>query len=161
MLGLLIACNSNPVILRGRHVGTHTWRWAMFRFIGFQFAIQLLLYYFCQVIYSCNSIHSNTIWYTCIYHGYFSSGILALILIRTLRRDIARYNMKDEELVSVHVHVPCLSYYVIAALGWSSWRNRMEVGSWGCISTSEPSYSPGCICWVWSTAHLYVPHHTR
>ena len=29
------------------------------------------------------------------------AGILALILVRTLRRDIARYNMKDEELVSV------------------------------------------------------------
>ena len=27
-------------------------------------------------------------------------GILALILIRTLRRDIARYNMRDEELVN-------------------------------------------------------------
>ena len=33
-----------------------------------------------------------------LYLIYFQ-GILALIIIRTLRRDIARYNMRDEEMV--------------------------------------------------------------
>ncbi len=34
---------------------------------------------------------------------YLLSGILALIFIRTLRRDIARYNMKDDELVIIMI----------------------------------------------------------
>ena len=41
------------------------------------------------------------------------SGILALIIVRTLRRDIARYN-RDEELVSLtnhmHIHIPTVTY---------------------------------------------------
>ena len=44
---------------------------------------------------------------SCLYVSHWTihiTGILALIIVRTLRRDIARYN-RDEEFVSIVFHV--------------------------------------------------------
>lgn len=107
-----------------------------------------------------SSTQSNVQWFSLVNSvliTVFLSAMVGMILVRSLHRDIMRYN-KTELVRSV---IGSMYKWVCnkILLGWGARRFWLEVGSWWCISTTNTHWFVLCIHWDWLTADLYDIHH--
>jgi hypothetical protein len=76
----------------------------------------------------------------------FLTGMVAMILIRALHKDISRYNAVDAQVRDRIVRWGN-SIILIVYIGGCTRRLWLEISSWRCIPTSSTSYAFICFSW--------------
>lgn len=119
---------------------------------------------------------------------FFPSGILTMIMVRTLRKDIARYN-RDDDIVSQQFAADLSEFYdlkgkekknfkdilhnteggwplililhdiTFPSLGRDIGGDRMETGPWGRLQTPQTHQDPGLSPGGRDADLLHGPHH--
>lgn len=109
--------------------------------------------------------HTNIQWFSILNSlviVLFLSGMVAMILLRTLHKDIARYNQMDsgEDAQEEFGEMKYILFYCYS-LNSKTIYFRMEAGSWRCFQTTTQGNVASCSPWLGRASLLHVTHHTR